>query len=274
MGEANETAGGSQELQPKTQEQVREELVALAFAEISNRQLFIDSKQYPPNVRSLYSKLEAIDGIPENIIYPYLRRRDQTEVERDKLEKRKKELEANVSNRMPLVRKLIGDLIPAAKEIISTEAGRFTYPQDNISEIFNRESSKYSVRTISFLLDSDIAKWWTIIGDEEFDKFQNLVGAEKLPDCLVSDEEMNRLWDLDREDFAYEWHRTTDLYKTSHPESANDFKEPGIADNQPTKENAARYAFLDIYEERPNLETAFKELVKVYPNEKTPITNT
>lgn len=268
MAEIKENQGGPQELQPDIQRHlILRKLSSFARATVDNMDLFLHSKQYPPNVVGIMNNWNAIDAIPIRIITSY-----PSEADRAKENELRKKLGDVVQKRMPLVGTLIENLIPAVEELKPTETGGFVYPQDKISEIFNQEDAKYRVRAISFLLDPDIAKWWTVVGDEEFNKFQELVKENKLPDCLVSDEEMIRLWNLDREAFAYEWHRMTDLYKSSHPEFAGDVEgsTPSKEHEQPVEMNAARYTFLDLYQEHKDMDTTLIELVNMYPNEKAP----
>lgn len=267
MAETKSDAGQPQELQPKTQKQmILQRLGALSQATIDNINLFFDSKQYPPNVVGLINKWSAVDAIPTRIISFYFHQLD-----RAKQNELGKELGDTVNKRIPFVGEAIESLIPDIEKMAPREQRGFVYPQDKVDEIFNQEEAKYKVRVIDFLLDPEISQWWMLITDNEFEKFINSVKDRSLPTCLVSQEEMVRLWDLQRENFTYEWKQMTNLYRASHPESATDFEDvsPTESQSQGTEANAARYTFLDLYQKYGDLDTTLKEVANLYPNEKT-----
>lgn len=283
MAETKSDAGQPQELQINPLNQrVLSKLSSFSRVTIDNMHLFLDSRQYPPNVTSLMDKWGRVSTISTNVTYPYhlgldaeIRNkkitREQYDTNTATLDQVKKGLDVAVNERMPLVGALVENLIPSTEEMRPTEGGGFVYPKDKIDEIFTQEIAKRSVRIIDFLLDTDVVRWCVVVKKDEFQKFLSRVKEGNLPNCLVSEEEMVRLWDLHRENFAYEWHRMTDLYKASHPESAANFEvsSPPEAKSQGTETNAARYTFLDLYQKHGHLDTALKELADLYPNEKT-----
>ena len=118
------------------------------------------------------------------------------------------------------------------------------------------------------MLDSDIARLWIQFSDDDFNKFLSLAEERNLPDCLVSQEEMLRVWHAYDEQSAYEWHRMTDLYRSSHPTENIQGSTPSKEQKQQEPEEPARYRFLDLYQKHNNLATALQELSIQYPNER------
>ena len=257
-------------------------LGALMYAAVADKtELFIESQVYPPYVINLLTAFRSLEGFPINAIFSLKRdlgrieasgiSKEEYDKKLSKLNDLEQRLTSSMNKRLKPINDLIFQLIPD-KDELKEENGRMRYPEAKIQEIFDQPEAKYGIRAINFLLDTAVINGWLVLEDEEFNKFCQMLREHNLPSGLVSDEEMKRLWQWEREGDAYEMHRMRDLARQSHP-NVPDWERPAPVANSGSdavERMPARYAFLDLYSEFGNLNKAIEELGRLYPNEHVP----
>ncbi len=130
-------------------------------------------------------------------------------------------------------------------------------------EPLDSDRTLHSARLIDFILDEDVVHLWLDLGEESYSKFFQALQNGKLPSCLTSDDEVNRVnGDLEKgleRDFQH-------MVNVSRGAIAQDVLTP-----QPNKV-AARQRLLALCADEngkinpaANISEAFSTLEKEYP---------
>lgn len=92
---------------------------------------------------------------------------------------------------------LVESLLPPRDEL---DQAKIEIKKDNpaIARFFSSEDVLRNIRTLDFLLDTNIIAWWLSINDANFQKLKGMVERRQLPSFLVSQSEAVRLLTVKR----------------------------------------------------------------------------